>query len=499
MSPVDLVLSLGTWAQHHRWTMLYGMGGLFGGLAVLHLARGRARGDGTTHGSARWATRQEVQRAGLYGRHGVVAGRHKGHLLVDDSEKHLLLCAPTGAGKGIGVIIPTLLTWNESVLVLDPKDGENADVTAPWRAAYARRVALFTPCKAAHDCINVCDLIRLRTPQECGDAQLVAESLVAPQKLGKETATSIHFRQLASMLLTAAILHVCYRSAHKSLPGVWRFLTQEHASLPAVLTTMRTTSHSTKGVHTAVASFTTAIRNIQGDRELSSVWTTAIRPLALYEDPLIARSTSASTLRLEDLQYGDRPLSLYLIAPSPLHLERLHPLYRVILDMAMMRLMDHPVRTWRHRLLLCCDELPQFGYAKAVDKGIAVMRGYGMKALLVTQDLPQLDETYGEDTAIWGNTDLKIFHAPTNDLTAKRISENLLGRGTMVHPVESTQSGVLGRHAVSVQHVARPLLTTDEVMELGSRKEVVRLSGVKPILADKCDYLTDREWRRRCV
>ena len=70
-------------------------------------------------------------------------------------------------------------------------------------------------------------------------------------------------------------------------------------------------------------------------------------------------------------------------------------------------------------------------------KGIAVMAGYGIKGLLVTQDLPALEEVYGQHTAIWGNTDLKIFHAPTNDLTAKRISENLMGRGTMEHPVES--------------------------------------------------------------
>jgi len=264
-----------------------------------------------------------------------------------------------------------------------------------------------------------------------------------------------------------------------------------------VLTMMVRTPHTSKGVHTAVLSFTRAIQNITGDRELSSVWTTAIRPLALYEDPMIAQSTNTSTIRLEDLQYGDRPLSLYLIAPSPMHLQRLHPLFRVIVEMAMLRLMDHPVRTWRHRLLLCADELPQFGYARAVETGIAIMRGYGMKALLVTQDLPQLEETYGDNTAIWGNTDVKIFHAPTNDLTAKRISENLIGRGTMVNPVESKQSGVLGRHTVSVQHVARPLLTTDEVMELDGRKEIVRLSGVKPILADKCNYLTDWEFARR--
>ena len=78
----------------------------------------------------------------------------------------------------------------------------------------------------------------------------------------------------------------------------------------------------------------------------------------LYNDPLIARSTDTSTFPLEDLQYGAAPRSLYLVAPSPRALTRLHPLYRVVLDVAMARLMEHKVRTWQHRLLLCADELP---------------------------------------------------------------------------------------------------------------------------------------------
>jgi type IV secretion system protein VirD4 len=394
------------------------------------------------------------------------------------------------------VIIPTLLTWYPSALILDPKDGENADVTAPWRAAYGREVALFTPCRSPQTCINVLDTIRLETRQEFGDAQVIAQSLVAPEKMARESATALHFRELAALLLTATILHVCYTSARASLAGVWAFLTQQHDSLEQCLKAMATTAHNSQGVHQAVRSMTTAIKNITGDRELSSVWTTAIRPLVLYSDPFIAASTDTSTLILEDLQYGPVPLSLYLIAPSPMALERLHPLYRVILDVAMLRLMEHPVRTWQHRLLFVGDELPWFGYTRAIDKGIAVMAGYGIKGLLVTQDLPALEDVYGQQTTLWGNTDVKIFHAPTNDLTAKRISENLMGRGTLEHPVESRQAGVLGRQSVSLQHVGRSLLTTDEVMELDARKEIVRKSGVKPILADKVDYRTDGEFQQ---
>jgi type IV secretion system protein VirD4 len=496
MSLLNVVEQLGLWGQAHPWHILGGFA-VFPACALLaRYGMLRHRGPTTTHGSARWAAPHEVRRAGLRSRAGVVVGRFRGQLLHDNAPTHVLLVGPTRSGKGVSVIVPTLLSWRASALILDPKDGENANVTDAWRATVTR-IWRFTPCQAPQECINILDMIRLTTRQEFGDAYAIAQSLTAPEKLARESATSLHFRELAALLLTASMLHVCYTSQRRSLGGVWTFLTQEHASLTACLAAMRGTAHTSHGVHQAIASMTTAIQNIAGDRELSSVWTTAIRPLVLYSDPLIAASTDTSTVCLEDLQYGPVPTSLYLIAPSPMALERLHPLYRVILDLGMARLMEHPVRTWRHRLLFCGDELPWYGYTRTVDKGIAVMAGYGIKALLVTQDLPALDEVYGPQTAIWGNTDCKIFHAPTNDLTAKRLSENLMGRGTMAHPVASRQGGVMGQRSVSYQHVARALLTTDEVMELDPRYQIVRTSGCKPILCRKVNYRQDREFQRR--
>jgi len=496
MNALDVLYQLGLWGQHHTREVLAGVvaAPLLAGTAHLALRRGRQPSD--VMGSARWATPREIQRAGLMATHGVVVGRLGPQIIHDNGETHGLLCGPTRSRKGVGVIIPTLLTWGESALILDPKDGENLDVTAPWRSQVST-IAAFTPCRSPQACINVRDFIRLGTAHEFGDALLITQSLTAAEKHARESATSLHFRELAALLLAAGLLHVSYTTSYGSLAALWTFFTQQHTSLGACLKTMATTAHTSHGVHQAIAAMTTAIRNITGDRELSSVWTTAIRPLVLYSDPLIAASTDTSTITLDDLQYGKRPLSLYLIAPSPMELERLHPLYRVILDVAMARLMDHPVRTWHHRLLIVGDELPWYGYTRAIDKGIAVMAGYGIKALLVTQDLPALEEVYGPHTAIWGNTDLKIFHAPTNDLTAKRISENLMGRGTVDHPIESRQAGLSGRQSVSFGHVGRPLLTTDEVMELDRHLQLVRVSGIKPILCAKVDYRHDREYRGR--
>jgi type IV secretion system protein VirD4 len=487
------------WLTSQYW-IIYGAGcGLMIVLMLIRVLTNRRRVHGsTTHGSARWATPREVRRAGLLGNEGVMLGRYGTHYLRDASEAHTLLIAPTRGGKGVGPILCTLLTWPESVIVTDPKDGENYDVSAGWRRGLGP-VYAFTPRRDPRARINILDTVRVRTPKEFGDTQLIAQSLVAPEKMARESQTSMHFRELAALLLTAAILHVLYTNRRKSLAGVWQFLTQQHDHLGAALKTMTSTSHLSQGVHESIASMTRAIKNITGDRELSSVWSTAIRPLVLYNDPLVAASTDVSDFNLNDVQYGERPVSLYLIAPSPMELERLHPLYRVILDVAMQRLMEHKVRTWKHRLLNVLDEICWFGYTRAIDKGIAVQAGYGMKDLIVAQDFESIFDVYGSHTAIWGNCHVKVFFAPDNDLTAKRISQNLLGEATVEQPVVHQGGGMQATASTTYQFHGRPLLTPDEVMDLDPSREIVRVTGIKPILAHKLDYRSDVNLRRRVL
>ena len=295
MRALDMLYQLGLWGQHHQREVLIGVvaAPLLAGAA--QLARWHRQGPSDVMGSARWATPREIRRAGLMAKRGVVVGRLGRQILHDNRETHVLVLGPTRSKKGVGVIIPTLLTWLWSALILDPKDGENLDITELWRSQIGD-VAAFTPCRAPQTCLNVCDLIRFGTPQEFGDALTIGQSLTAAEKLSRESATSLHFRELASLLLCTAQLHVGYTTGRCSLARVWDFLTQQHASLGAALKTMATTAHTSHGVHQAIASMTTAIKNITGDRELSSVWTTAIRPLALYNDPLIAASTDTSTI-----------------------------------------------------------------------------------------------------------------------------------------------------------------------------------------------------------
>ena len=236
---------------------------------------------------------------------------------------------------------------------------------------------------------------------------------------------------------------------------------------------------------------TNAIETIGGEREMGSIWSTMIRPLMLYNSPYVAASTATSTFQLRELQFGAQPISLYLLAPSTYAVRRLYPVYRVLIDVALAQLMERQGTAkpddYEHRLLLALDEFPTYGYMPSIDAEVATMAGYGIKGWFLAQDIPQLDETYGDEAPIWGNTDVKLFHAPANDATARRISENFLGEMTVEYEVVSYSRG--GR-SVTPHRVSRALMTSDEVQMMAPGQGLAHVSGhqLRPFVFDKLGF-----------
>ena len=96
------------------------------------------------HGKARFASEREIKAAGLRSEEGLLLGRKDGAMLCFGGSEHVLVYAPTRAGKGVGYVIPNLLNWPDSVVVLDVKK-ENWDRSAGFRAAHGQEVHLFDP------------------------------------------------------------------------------------------------------------------------------------------------------------------------------------------------------------------------------------------------------------------------------------------------------------------------------------------------------------------
>ncbi len=447
----------------------------------------------TTYGSARWASLEEAKAAGLLGADGVVLGRLKDHYLRHDGPEHVLCFAPTRSGKGVGLVVPTLLTWPGAAVVHDIK-GENWELTAACRAQIGP-VLLFDPTHAGSSAYNPLLEVR-RGPTEVRDVQNIADILVDPDGALERRS---HWDKTSHSLLVGAILHVLYAEPDKTLAGVANFLADPRRTIEATLRAMMATRHLGDAVHPVVASAARELLN-KSDNERSGVLSTAMSFLGLYRDPIVSAVTARCDWRIDDLVAPGRPVTLYLVVP-PSDISRTRPLIRLILNQIGRRLTEE-LETARHRprLLLMLDEFPALGRLDFFEQAMAFMAGYRIKAFLIAQSLNQIAKAYGENNSILDNCHVRVAFSTNDERTARRISDSL-GTATEMRAMKNYAghrlSPWLGHLMVSRQETARPLLTPGEVMQLPPDEALVQVSGVPPIRAAKVRYYVDRELAAR--
>jgi type IV secretion system protein VirD4 len=479
---------------------LAALGGVLSGALAIGGAARRAgcRSHPTTYGSARWADIADVGKAGLLEHEGVVLGLYGGRYLRHDGPEHVLAMAPTRSGKGVGLVLPTLLTWPGSAVIHDIK-GENWELTAGWRARFSHCL-LFDPTSPLSARFN--PLLEVRKgPHEVRDVQNIADILVDPE--GARDRRD-HWDKTAHTLLTGAILHVLYAEGEKTLPRVASFLADPSRSILRTLRIMLTTNHigteEAPMAHPAVASIARELLN-KSDNERSGVVSTAMSLLALYRDPLVAANTSVSDWRIADLMGAGRPVSLYLVVP-PSDISRTRPLVRLILNQIARRLTETLPQGHApdRRLLLMLDEFPALGRLEFFETSLAFMAGYGVKAFLVAQSLNQIDRAYGVNHAILDNCHVRVAFAPNDERTARRLSD-ALGTATELRSQRNVSgsrlSAWLPHLTMSEQETPRPLLTPGEVLQLPADQALVLASGAPPIRAKKLQYYRDRNFLAR--
>jgi len=458
--------------------------------------RAREAKNVETYGSARWADPNEVRKAGLVGVDGVVLGRLAKDYLRHDGPEHVLCFAPTRSGKGVGLVVPSLLTWPESVIVHDIK-GENWQLTAGFRSRHGR-VLLFDPTNARSSAYN--PLLEVRRGEwEVRDVQNVADVLVDPEgSLDKRN----HWEKTSHSLLVGAILHVLYAERDKTLAGVAAFLSDPRRPIEATLKAMMTTPHlGEEGSHPVVASTARELLN-KSENERSGVLSTAMSFLGLYRDPVVAEVTSRCDWRIADLIADHRPTTLYLVVP-PSDISRTKPLIRLVLNQIGRRITEElQAKVRRHRVLMMLDEFPALGRLDFFESALAFMAGYGIKAFLIAQSLNQIEKAYGPNNAILDNCHVRVSFATNDERTARRVSD-ALGTATEMRAMKNYAghrlNPWLGHLMVSRQETARPLLTPGEVMQLPPTDEIVMVAGTPPIRAKKVRYYEDRRLTERVL
>jgi type IV secretion system protein VirD4 len=450
--------------------------------------RAREARTAATFGSARWATRHEIRAAGLIASDGVVLGKFGRSYLRHDGPEHVLCFAPTRSGKGVGLVVPTLLTWPGSCIVHDIK-GENWHLTSGFREQHGR-VLLFDPTNSKSAAYN--PLLEVRRGEwEVRDVQNVADVLVDPEgSLERRN----HWEKTSHALLVGAILHVLYAETDKTLAGVAGLLSDPKRPIEVTLRAMMTTAHlGEAGPHPVIASAARELLN-KSENERSGVLSTAMSFLGLYRDPVVATVTRCCDWRIRDLVEGNLPATLYLVVP-PSDISRTKPLVRLILNQIGRRLTeDLHAKGRRHRLLLMLDEFPALGRLDFFESALAFMAGYGLKSFLIAQSLNQIEKAYGPNNAILDNCHVRVSFATNDERTAKRVSD-ALGTATEMRAMKNYAghrlSPWLGHLMVSRQETARPLMTPGEVMQLAPSDELVLVSGVAPIRAKKARYYED--------
>jgi len=458
--------------------------------------RAREAKSAATYGSARWAGKDEVKAAGLLSPDGVVLGRYDRDYLRHDGPEHVLCFAPTRSGKGVGLVVPSLLTWPGSAIVHDIK-GENWQLTAGFRARHGR-VLLFDPTNPKSSAYN--PLLEVRRGEwEVRDVQNIADILVDPEgSLEKRN----HWEKTSHALLVGAILHVLYAEDDKTLAGVAAFLSDPKRPIESTLAAMMKTSHlGEAGPHPVIASAARELLN-KSDNERSGVLSTAMSFLGLYRDPVVAEVTRRCDWRISDMVGGELPTTLYLVVP-PSDINRTKPLIRLILNQVGRRLTeDLQAKVGRHRLLLMLDEFPALGRLDFFESALAFMAGYGLKSFLIAQSLNQIEKAYGPNNSILDNCHVRVSFATNDERTAKRVSD-ALGTATEMKAMKNYAghrlSPWLGHLMVSRSETARQLLTPGEIMQLPPTDEIVMVAGTPPIRAKKARYYEDARFKERIM
>jgi type IV secretion system protein VirD4 len=468
------------------------------------VARPKAFGVGA------WGGLAEARRAGLINGEaapGRVLGRLKGKLLTFRGVEHCIVVGASRSGKGAGHVVPTLLTWDQSLFVYDRK-GELWHITADHRRAFSHTF-YFSPTDSNTARWNPLFEVR-KGEMEIADIQNIVGILVDP--LGGRQGHLDFFDQSAANFFTGVILHVLYTAADqdKNLSFVRRLLIDIEPTLDAMLGTLhrhRPDRAAPDGlardefgeliaeVHPEVWLGATAFRAMES-RVRSSVLATAQKSLALWADPLVAHATSWSDFCIGDLACADAPVSFYLITPQA-HADRLAFLVRVMLRQSLGSLMetidtDGRGRRKRHRVLMMLDEFPKLGALPFLENALGEMAGYGLSAHLICQSFNDVFRHYGPHTSIFDNCHITAAFASSEpggiERIVKRAGKALEMRESFSDPRPAFGRGTRSRTQAESE---RYVLAEQDVRGLDANRQFLFVNNAKPFLAEKVRFYED--------
>lgn len=495
----------GTWQRHLGWFVIPGVAVLWQKYQLRYrsIESGRVvwnwnwSGEPvpsglTSHGTAEWASQKDLVKASLLTEQGLILGRRMSpqrELITFDQPGHILTVAPTRTGKGVSSVIPNLLNWPRSVVVIDPK-GENFAVTARARAAMKQAVFTLDPfclCGQPSAHFNPMDLVDPQSPDVIDEASILAESIVY-RKADSPNKDSF-FENSARSLVRSLILFVAceHPKERRTLAEVRRLLLSSPDEWKRTLDRMSESEHA----HGKVAEYAGAIQN-ENERTMRDILSTAKESTDFLDSPRMAAVLDRSDFDLTELRGGD--LTVYLVLP-PDKLDAYSRFLRLVIASCLHACVRTPNQPGGSVLFLL-DEMAQLGYMQPLERAFTLLGGYGVKVWGILQDFGQLRQHYRDSAeTILANATVKQFFGVSDIKTAELVSK-MIGEATITVTSlgeNRSTSGFSTSHGDSTQtsEKGRFLLKPDEVLRLPKEQEILLIQGQRAIKAEKVSYISD--------
>jgi type IV secretion system protein VirD4 len=483
-------------------------------------------------GTARWADEKDMKAAGLLGlKGGMIIGQTADarlsaeydmeknsvvlHLLKKGKREliqagiyNMLLAAPTRSGKGVSNVIPTLVSYPASAIVLDFK-GENFNLTSGFRAKFGK-VYRWEPVGYGGHHFN--PLMEIRGGDDAfSDANLIADILTTPASGGPSNSSSEHFITAARDFLTSLILHcLCSTWPDKSLPGCRAFLAQIDPDDPGntkyVYDLMINGEHGDPAVHQSVVEGATAQRK-RPDDEGGSVLSTVNNALAVFADAKIKRNTAGSEFSIGEFEKTDVPITLYITIQYS-DVQRISPLIRMFITLFSRRFTSGETQASKRKfkipLLFILDEFDKLGKMDELEMNMGIHNGFGIHYFLIFQSINQLNKIYTKDHSFLAHCRNSIFFAPgageyeNAELISKICGKESISRANISYS-GNRGSGGFSSASISSQDQERNLINADEVMKLPLDRFILLVQGMPPYIGKKNVFYDDPVFKARLL
>lgn len=431
-------------------------------------------------------------------------------IMRDGQNTHLFAFCPTRSGKGVGMVIPTLLTWRHSVMVNDPK-GEAFALTSGFRKSAGNLIIKFEPActDGTGACWNPLSEIRTFTLHDVADAQMIMSMACDPKGKGLDD----YFDKAGYEFLTALALHIRYTTkdgSEGSLAGCASFLGDPNwDSDKQMYNEMINANHDPEGVmgwvdsfgkptktHPMIANSAKTMLNKE-DKDRSGVLSTAKSLLSLYLDPIVANNTNRSDFQVRDLMTNERPVSLYFVV-KPNDMERMTPLTRLFYAIFIRRNAAEmefsggsSVANYSHQMLMIIDEATSLQKLPILQEALGYVAGYGIRMFFLVQDIVQVEELYGDKQSFDSGAESRVAYAPNKIETAEKLAR-MTGKTTVLEETANKSQNMFGIKGGSVSvnntKTSRDLMTADEISALHDQDMILFVKGQPPIYGRKAFY-----------